>query len=198
MRTVAWLLGGVGVLVLGSMAAFFVYGRSVETWPYEVERRDGDFEIRAYPAMTVAEVTTRGSRQEAVRAGFGPLARYIFARERSGEKIAMTAPVTQEPTDGAEWRVRFVMPAKYDLDDLPRPAGSEVRLVATEPQRMAAIRFKGGWTDVNMSEHEAQLRRWLEAQGLAPTTEATYAYYNDPFTPGFLRRNEVLIGIVDG
>lgn len=195
MRTAILVLGGLGVLAVGAYGAFLIYGRMVETWPYEVTSSEGAFELREYPALRVAEVTTRGTRQEGARAGFGPLARYIFAREREGQKIAMTAPVTQEPAAEDGWRVRFIMPEGYALDDLPAPTSSEVRLLETEPQRMAAVRFSGAWEDARFEEQERRLRDWLTARGLEPRTTATYAYYNDPFTPGFLRRNEVLIGV---
>ena len=195
MRMLGWIAGGVGVVLIGGIAAWTLYSRSIETWPYEVVHREGDFELRDYPAMTVAEVTTRGDRQAAVREGFRPLARYIFASERPGDKIAMTAPVTQTREDATTWQVRFVMPAQYDLDDLPRPAGADVRIVETEPRRMAAVRFSGSWTDARMERHEARLRDWIASQDLEPVTPPTYAYYNDPFAPGFLRRNEVLIGV---
>ena len=33
---------------------------------------------------------------------------------------------------------------------------------------------------------------WLAGKGLTPVGAPTFAYYNDPFTPGFLRRNEIL------
>ena len=36
---------------------------------------------------------------------------------------------------------------------------------------------------------------WGAAQGLSAEGPPTYAYYNDPWTPGFLRRNEVMIGV---
>jgi hypothetical protein len=35
----------------------------------------------------------------------------------------------------------------------------------------------------------------MAAQGLSPASDAVFAYYNDPLTPGFLRRNEVLIEV---
>ncbi len=197
-RNAFLLAGGLGLLAVGAYAAFLIYGRMVETWPYEIAERDGAFELRIYPALRVAEVTTEGSRRDAVRAGFGPLARYIFARERDGRKISMTAPVTQEPVGDASWRVRFIMPSGYNLDDLPAPAAADVRLLETAPTRMAAVRFDGGWDDARFTEQEQRLRTWLAARDLAAHAPATYAYYNDPFTPGFLRRNEVLIDIGAG
>ncbi|MCX7344583.1 MAG: heme-binding protein, partial [Alphaproteobacteria bacterium] len=76
-------LGFVAVL-LGLVLFWYVQTRNVEIARYEVLEADGDIEIRAYPALVVAEVTRTGNRDEAVRAGFGPLARYIFAKERPG------------------------------------------------------------------------------------------------------------------
>jgi len=198
MRIVFWVLGGLGVLAVGTVGAWWWYSRNIETPNYVVVNRDGDFELRDYPALTVAEVVREGPRSQALRGGFRPLAGYIFANERSGEKIAMTAPVTQEPAEGDSWRVRFIMPRDWSLEDLPRPAQDDVRLLRTEPRRMAAVRFSGGWESAEFERHEERLRAWIAERGLEPTTAPTYAYYDDPFTPGFLRRNEVLIGVEGG
>jgi len=198
MRVVLWVIGGLGVLAVGTVGAWWFYTRTIETPDYRVVSRDGAFEVRDYPALTVAEVVRSGSRGEAVRDAFGPLSRYIFARERPGEKIAMTAPVTQEPNEGSAWRVRFIMPQAYALADLPAPAGSDVRLETTAPRRLAAVRFSGAWDDALFAEHERRLREWMAARNLEPASNAIYAYYNDPFTPGFLRRNEVLVEVERG
>jgi hypothetical protein len=185
------------VLVVGIGAGVLWYARAtaVETPAYAVEVAEGAIELRRYPPMIAAEVTRTGDRQAAVRAGFGPLARYIFGRDRAGEKIAMTAPVTQTPAGGA-WTVRFLMPAGWTMETLPAPAG-DVRLVELPAQRMAAIRFSGRWTDARFAEAEARLRDWLAARGLSPAGPPVHAYYNDPFTPASLRRNEVLFPLGD-
>ncbi len=177
--------------LLGLAAFWFVQTRNVEIARYDVVEADGAIEIRDYPALVVAEVERTGSRDQAVRAGFGPLARYIFAREREGEKIAMTAPVTQKAA-GESWTVQFIMPSGSDLSRLPRPAGTDVRLREMPPVRRAAIRFSGWWSDELFTEKDAALRQWLERKGLQISGTPTFAYYNDPFTPGFLRRNEIL------
>jgi len=199
MTKLFWILGGVAVVAIAGCAAL-IAGRNVEQPPYTSIALDGDFELRDYPELTVAEVTTTGGRQQAVSAGFGPLAGYIFAKERDGDKIAMTAPVTQtqiageESEDGA-WVVRFIMPSEYTLDTLPRPAGSSVRLQTLPARRMAAVKFSGVANDTLIAEQEVRLLDWMTAQGLAPTATPTYAYYNDPFTPGFMRRNEVMMPV---
>lgn len=179
------------VAVIGLVGFWYIQTRNVEIARYDVIEADGPIEIRAYPALTVAEVTRTGTRDQAVRAGFGPLARYIFASDRSGEKIAMTAPVTQTDAGGS-WVVRFIMPSGYTLDRLPKPAGADVKLVELPPTRYVAIRFSGWWSDALFSARNAELQAWIEKRGLTPVGAPTFAYYNDPFTPGFLRRNEIL------
>ncbi|MEO0999581.1 MAG: heme-binding protein [Pseudomonadota bacterium] len=196
-RMMLWAFGGVLLAALGACSVWLYATNTVETPEYAVLDGDEPFELRAYPAQRVAEITRSGTRGEAVRAGFRPLAAYIFASEREGEKIAMTAPVTQTP-EATEWVVRFVMPAEYDLADLPAPAdGSEVRLRELPEGRIAAVRFSGVATDESVASEEARLRDWLFTRGLTPAGPATIAYYNDPWTPGPLRRNEVLIPVAE-
>ena len=85
------------------------------------------FEVRKYAPHVVAEVTMVGAFERAGNAGFGPLVSYISGRNRSGTKVAMTAPVIQEPLDEPmTYHVSFVMPANSTLDDLPDPGGNGV------------------------------------------------------------------------
>lgn len=195
MKKATWMmlsavLGLAGV-ILALALYWYVQTRNVEVARYDVIEADGAIEIRAYPALVVAEVIRNGPRDQAVRSGFGPLAGYIFAREREGGKIAMTAPVTQKQ-DGDAWSIQFIMPSGYGLESLPKPAGADVRLREIPPARRAAIRFSGWWSDALFEAQDAILRQWLAARGLAPSGPPVFAYYNDPFTPGFLRRNEIL------
>ena len=190
-RMLLYIAVGLAAVLTGLALFWYVQTRNVEIARYDVIEAEGDKEIRAYPALVVAEVVRTGSRDEAVRSGFGPLARYIFARERQGEKIAMTAPVTQK-ADGASWTIQFIMPSAYDLDSLPRPAGADVALRELPPARRAAIRFSGWWSDELFAARDAALLEWLRKKGLTPSGPPTFADYNDPFTPGFLRRNEIL------
>ena len=198
-RAVMISLAVAGGLATAAYGGFLWYTNSVERPPYRALTTDGDFELRDYPNMVVAEVIRSGDRRSAVSQGFRPLANYIFAKERPGEKIAMTAPVTQTPEAAArDWSIRFIMPSEYSLDTLPKPVGEDVRLVTAPAQRRAAVRFSGVATDELIAEKEADLRDWLSDRGIDPLGPPTYAYYNDPFTPGFLRRNEVLFDIPNG
>lgn len=194
-----YVISGLAGLILLGGCAWIFYAQNVEQPSYTLERAAGAIEVRAYPELVVAEVTRPGQRYDAVRSGFGPLARYIFAREREGDKIAMTAPVTQraDQPDG-DWSVQFIMPSHYTLEDLPDPANADVTLRNLPAQRRAAIRFSGVATDASIAEQETLLRDWMAAEGLQPLGAPIYAYYNDPWTPGFLRRNEVLFDLPEG
>ena len=178
-------------VVLVCFIAIWLYLMNVETPAYNSVRAEGAVEIRDYPALVVAETIQSGSRYDAVRKGFSPLAGYIFAKKRSGDKIAMTAPVAQIADDNG-WRIQFVMPSGSTLENLPKPAENSVKLAEIPERRVAAIRFAGVADDALMAGKESELRAWLAANDLQGGA-ATFAYYNDPLTPGFMRRNEVLI-----
>lgn len=195
MRIGRWIAAGLGLAAIGAAAVYAQY-RNTEEPEFALVRTDAAFELRDYPALVVAEVTSSGDRQRASGASFRRLAAYIFAQDRpqGGESIAMTAPVLQQETGQGAWRMRFVMPAKYTLATLP-PAPSDITLTEVPARRMAAIRFSGNGSPSDLSARETELRAWLAGQGIAPTGEAEYAFYDAPMVPGPLRRNEVLIPV---
>lgn len=215
MKLVLISVGALLAIAVVGMLLFVYVVQNVETPEYEVLVSDGDFELRAYPQLVVAEIAVEGNRQQGLSSGFGPLAGYIFAKDRAdperiamtapvqqravdrGTSIAMTAPVTQTPAEQGQWTVQFIMPSEYAKDDLPAPGNAEVRLTEVPPRRLAAVRFSGRTTDTAIAEQQARLLTWLEQRGLEPKGEPIYAYYNDPFTPGPLRRNEVLFEVFD-
>ncbi|MBK5929431.1 SOUL family heme-binding protein [Halochromatium salexigens] len=212
MKLILILLGLAAVVGIVGLLVFVFVIQNVEKPDYQVVSQDGDFELRDYPPLVVAEVSGSGDRQQSLSSGFGPLARYIFAKERGGEriamtapvqqravapdeKIAMTAPVTQTSAQDGRWRVQFIMPAEYRLEDLPAPGNTEVTLERIPARRVAAVRFSGRANDQAIAEQQARLKDWMSTRGLEPRGEPIYAYYNDPFTPGPLRRNEVMFEV---
>lgn len=212
MKLILILLSIAAVIGIAGLLIFIFVIQNVEKPDYQVVIQDGDFELRDYPPLVVAEVSGSGDRQQGLSSGFGPLARYIFAKERGGariamtapvqqravgvdEKIAMTAPVTQTSADDGDWTVQFIMPAEYGLEDLPAPGNAEVRLEQIPARRVAAVRFSGRTNDQAIAEQQQRLKDWMSARDLEPRGAPIYAYYNDPFTPGPLRRNEVMFEV---
>jgi len=61
--------------------------------------------------------------------------------------------------------------------------------------RVAAIRYSGRWSEKAYRKQLLQLQEWVEASSLEVTGEPVWARYNAPFTPWFMRRNEILIPV---
>jgi hypothetical protein len=185
--------GAAGLLGAGALA-FWLNERTVEQPRYREELADGRFSIRRYPPLLVAETEVDGARETALNRGFDRLARYIFARERGDgdrRRIAMTAPVLSDQV-GDRWRTRFIMPRRFDTEPLPAP-GAGVTAETLPERRMAAITFSGRADDAYLRKAERDLREWLRGRGETATGPAEFAFYNSPFIPGPLRRNEVLL-----
>ncbi|MBO6767786.1 MAG: heme-binding protein [Erythrobacter sp.] len=200
---------GAAILAIGAGGAYAYYRAAVDEPEYALLSKDGDFELRRYAPMIVAEVTHTGERRPALTAGFRRLAAYIFAEDRPGEtiamtspvmqdqdeKIAMTAPVLQDGGDAARsWRTRFVMPAQYTMETLPIPP-EDITLTDLPERRIAAVRFPGNGSNEDLAENEARLRDWIGQQGLEITGPAEFAYYDAPSVPSPLRRNEVMFPV---
>lgn len=194
------------ILIIGVMDA-----RAIEEAPYTVVKKDGRFEIRDYASHILAETVVEGTLEEAGDKAFNRLFRYISGENRSRANVAMTAPVSQESMGEKikmtapvgqqraqeKWAVSFMMPASYTLATLPVPVDPQVTLRQVPSRRMAAVRYSGFWSEKNYLRYKKALESWIHEKGLTIVGDPVWARYNPPFTPWFLRRNEVLIP-VDG
>ena len=196
-----------GAALIGGAAMFYFREKATEEPDYRVLRSDGDFQIRAYDVMIVAETVTHGPRHQALGEAFRVLADYIFAKSRSGEPLAMTVPVMQDSGDPMAsepplfddeveggWRTRFVMPEGRSEDELPAPP-ENVELIALPARRMGVVSFSGRANDRLLAEQEDRLRGWLARAGDKAEAEPEYAFYSSPRIPGPLRRNEVWLAL---
>ena len=185
----------VGLLFL--LAAWFMVPMFLEQPKYKILKKEGQFEIRSYDDILMSSVRVTGSQYQALRKGFRPLVKYISGKERDGEKISMTAPVIQSTSDRKEsFTVSFSMPSKYQVDNLPKSKNSEIFFEKVGSYSAAVVRFSGRANEKLLDLKSNELRQWIEANGYSSVSTAKYLFYNDPSTPGFLRRNEVMI-IID-
>ena len=202
-------------IVLSAVLVFSLFGSpamAVEEPDFKLVQQQGEFEVRDYPDLVVAEVTVNGDQKEAANEGFRLLAGYIFggntrrqsiamtapvAQEPTSEKIAMTAPVTQTKNAGT-WTVRFTMPAGYTLETLPKPNDPKVRLRRLPPERMAVLRFSGLARPGDVDAKSKELLTTIRARGLRAIGEVSLAQYNAPWTLWFMRRNEVMVPVEAG
>lgn len=194
----------VAVIILGAMDAM-----AIEEASYNVLKKDNHFEIRDYAPHILAETIVEGDLEEAGNKAFNRLFRYISGDNRSRDKVAMTAPVSQEPMGNkikmtapvgqqraqGKWAVSFMMPASYTLETLPEPEDPEVKLRQVPARRMAAVRYSGFWSEKNYLRYKLELESWINERGLRIVGDPIWARHNPPFTPWFLRRNEILIPV---
>lgn len=184
---------------------------SVKEPAYTVELHDGAFELRRYPPRLIAETRVSGTFGAAGNSGFRRLAGYIFGGNRGRQKIAMTAPVGERPegrkiamtapvgqrAEHDTWVVTFTMPSGETLATLPEPDDSAVSLRELPTTRVAVHRSRGRWTDAKFSEQAAALRDWTSSRGMQVAGEPEVNRYDPPWTPWFLRRNEVWMTVTD-
>lgn len=183
---------------------------------YQVVEKDGDFELRQYPALLAAETLVTGADfEDAGDIAFGRLFRYITGNNRAraeiamtapvvqtaegpakeGEKIAMTAPVIQQPGASGGYRVAFIVPAEYTRETVPEPLDPAVRIVATPARLVAALTYSGRTSEELHRKKEEALRSELVRRKLTAAGPPITAQYDAPFIPGPFRRNEVLIPV---
>ena len=178
-------------LVAGSSWLVSTSRAATETPDYQVIRVDGKTEIRDYPPLTLAGTSMEGADMDG---SFMRLFRFIAGGNEGSEKIAMTAPVLIN-TAKEKRTMSFVMPANTVTRGVPKPSGESVRLSRVAAARFAVRRFRGGRTAENEGKAIAELKAWLTTQKIAAKGEPVFAYYDPPWTPTFLRRNEVMIRI---
>jgi hypothetical protein len=192
-------VGTVVVVALVGVFAWYMMSRvAYESAEYQVIESDGKFEVREYPDLMLVATTTELDAQG--RDGsFMRLFRYISGANEAEQKISMTTPVFME-NDKAETSVQmgFVMPQEVAAEGVPTPTGQQVDVRKRAGGRFAVVRFSGQLTSELAKEFESKLRAWMETKGLVAdeTAEGSgveTAGYDPPFTPGPLRRNEVLI-----
>ena len=197
------------LLAIASMLTAATETVAIEEATYTVVKKDDDFEIRDYTPHVVAETLVAGSFENAGSKAFKILFGYISGENRSRKKVEMTAPVSQQANPEkikltapvsqqrmeAKWTVSFMMPASYSLETLPEPENPKVTLRRVPGRRMAAVRYSGFWSEKGYLKNKLKLETWIKENGLKIAGDPLWARYNAPFTPWFLRRNEIMIPI---
>ena len=178
---------------------------------YELIEKSGEFELRQYQPMLIAEVLVDGDMDQASGKGFRLIADYIFGNNitetGSSKKIKMTAPVTIEPRSeeismtipvslkniSGRWQVSFVMPSKYTLDTIPLPNNKQIMLRKVPARKVAVLEFSGFANEKNTANRTQELLKWMDKNNLISTGSIELSRYDPPWTLPFLRRNEIIV-----
>jgi hypothetical protein len=208
--------------LLACWAFFFLLtgaAMAVEEPGYQVLRADGDFEVRLYPQLLIAETEAEGDMDQASNQGFRAIADFIFGNNQSPatqkqDKIAMTAPVTVEPrpakiamtapvsvqpessaTDMQEarrWRIEFVMPSNYTLESIPKPNNPLVTLRVVPARQVLVHKYSGFNTLSRVQSKTEETLQWARQHDLQVIGPPRLARYDPPWTLPMFRRNEIV------
>lgn len=163
-----------------------------ETAPYKVLIKEDNFELRQYDAYytaAVEETSLNGSN------GFSQIFDYISGNNEDQKKISMTTPVFNEMGKDTV-STEFVMPGSFTEDTLPEPGNKKIRIKKNDTRLAASVTFSGTVNEGKIRDYEKKLLEWIAKKGITPVGNFYLARYNPPFIPPFLRRNEVLIDII--
>jgi hypothetical protein len=194
MKPMLWIIPSLIVLAVGF---FFVSNSRAATLTaaYKTIKTEGDFELRAYETLHLAKVTlpTSDKRSKNMDGSFMKLFRFIDGQNEREEKISMTTPVIVERGD-KESSMSFVMPETTVAKGLPTPKG-EVKLAQMPSVKIAVLRFAGISNSQKEAEKLVALQAWMTKEKLTPEMAPLFAFYDPPWTLGFMRRNEVLLRV---
>jgi hypothetical protein len=160
---------------------------ATETPDYKVLVEDGAFEVREYPALTL--VRTASGEGDFMR-----LFRYISGSNVAEQKIAMTAPVLMKH-EGENTGMSFIVPKEVAEKKAPAPKDAAVLMDTLPAGRFAVYRYSGGRNEANEQEALGKLREWVSRKQLEVSGDPLFGYYDPPWIPPFMRRNEAMLRI---
>jgi effector-binding domain-containing protein len=173
----------------------------VQSVRYEVIRKLKNVEIRRYPKIVIAKVSNYESDN------FGILFRFISGNNVQREKMKMTTPVVSKDSQeikmtspvlsefSSEGYMAFVMPSELNLETTPAPIDNRVRIEELPSRTVAVLRFSGSWSEAHFEKETKQLLKEIAEAKMKTNSSVFTMLYNPPFTPSFLRRNEVAIEV---
>ena len=157
---------------------------------HQVIIREGPIELRRYSNLNLVQTKMKDTDDS----GFMRLFRYIDGNNSSKSKIAMTTPVFTSENNG-ERSMSFVLPEKIKQEKVPTPINEAVQTVTRKSGLYAAHRYAGRRIQGAPIKIQNQLREWIKNNDLQSLGKPINAFYDTPWTPPFLRRNELLIEV---
>ncbi len=178
---------------------------AIEEPEYSVVVKAKDYVIRKYDPVLVAETTVMTDFKNAGSKGFQILAGYIFGKNKSKSKIAMTAPVGQQLVSekismtapvtltkaAAGYLIQFTMPKTFTLKTLPTPDDKSITLREVPARKIAVYTYSGLWTESHYKDKLSEFKALLKNDKIITKDEPILARFNSPLKLWFMRRNEI-------
>jgi hypothetical protein len=189
------------IILIAAITVFLIFQsfmlmsvNKTEEQKYTVVYHEKDFEIRFYPATTLATVSSKAKTyKELSGPGFRKLAGYIFGGNETGKEISMTSPVHMDINDSAS-TMSFVMPSSMNEENLPKPNDPDVIIKKTKDEYVAVIRFSGFASDKDLKLYSEKLQNILKEKNINSYGHYRFLGYNPPFQL-IGRRNEIIVSV---
>ncbi len=191
------------IIIIAAVVIFILFlfqsyvlmsANKTEEQKYTVIRKEKDFEIRFYPAATIATISSDAKTyRELSGPGFRQLAGYIFGGNAAETQISMTAPVHMNINDSGS-TMSFVMPSAYNESNLPKPNDPNVVIKKTSEEYVAVMRFGGYASDDDLKYYSEKLQNLLKEKGITTYGHYRYLGYNPPYQI-INRKNEIIVSV---
>lgn len=182
------LCGAVLVCLLGAGCVFTRAG--YQSPKYSVRARVGEVEVRDYPELVLAETRSRLA-SEGRDGGFMRLFRFISKGNARAEALPMTTPVFYRGV-GQDESMAFVMQSGASLEGMPVPLDGAVKLQLREAGTFAVFRMPGGRGERARGAAIQRVRAALDGSDWKEEGSPEFAFYDPPWIPAFLEKNELL------
>lgn len=194
MKILLILAGSIAVLIFIFQIYLVMSASKTESQRYKILLSKNNFEIRFYPAVTMATIRSSAKTyKELASPGFRKLAGYIFGGNETGKNISMTSPVHMDINDSAS-TMSFVMPSTYNPTNLPKPVDKQVIIETVPDETVAAIKFGGYASEDDMEINKQKLIKALNENKIAYFGNFRFLGYNAPYQ--FInRRNEIIVSV---
>ena len=171
---------------------------------------NGDYQIRLYEPLVIAQVASEGGYLQATRSGYQRLTSYVSGNNLAEQtisanppqlvtggikpKVELTLPYYEENLDGV-WLTSVAMPEQYTLATLPKPADELITFETLPRMRTAVITFSGYRSERLITNKANQLTQWIKQENLTPTSPPRSVIFDSPLTVPGLRRHEIHINV---
>ena len=144
-----------------------------ESPEYKVVEKEGSFEIRDYPELTLVSTPMQKRGEEG---SFMKLFRFISGRNDRSQKISMTTPVLMTGTESGT--MSFIVPKNVALQGVPMPSNPDVTISTNQPARYAVFMRaipKACHPSKNRGSISMQRRYFSTAASSSPTATSPLA-----------------------
>ena len=148
-----------------------------------------DIEIREYKNQIYASFTPRSYDERNM--SFRNIAPFIFGDNSQNEEIGMTTPVVIKMNNN---EMAFIMPDRYNLENLPKPNNSKLVIYEEKRSIKAVIKYSGYSNKTKEMKMINKLKSELTKSNINYKNDFELLVYNSPYEV-INRKNEITVSV---